>query len=68
MNAALQLRKDIEACEIAHPFFAAHLSALEQRINDALAGFAPKIERISGPSGAGKTSMIAALDRRSKVS
>jgi len=63
MNTAQQLRKDIETCELSHPFFAAHLSALKQRINDALAGFAPKIERVSGPSGAGKTSMIAALDR-----
>jgi len=64
MNTAQQLRKDIEACELPHPFFVEHLSALEQRINDALAGFAPKIERVPGPSGVGKSSIVTTLARK----
>lgn len=64
MNTAQQLRKDIEGCELPHPFFVEHLSALEQRINDALAGFAPKIERVPGPSGVGKSSIVATLARK----
>lgn len=64
MNAAQQLRRDIEACELPHPFFVEHLTALEQRINDAIAGFAPKIVRIPGPSGVGKSSLVASLVRK----
>ncbi|MYM41910.1 TniB family NTP-binding protein [Duganella qianjiadongensis] len=64
MNTAQQLRKDIEACEIPHLFFDTLLTALEQRIEDTLAGFAPKIERISGPSGVGKSSIVASLARK----
>ncbi|MYN28934.1 TniB family NTP-binding protein [Duganella levis] len=64
MNTAQELRKDIEACELPHPFFVDHLSALEQRINDSLAGFAPKIERIPGPSGVGKSSIVTTLARK----
>lgn len=64
MNTAQQLRKNIEACELPHPFFIEHLAALEQRINDALAGFAPKIERVPGPSGVGKSSIVATLARK----
>jgi hypothetical protein len=64
MNTAQQLRKDIEACELPHRFFVDHLSALEQRINDALAGFAPKIERVPGPSGVGKSSIVTTLARK----
>lgn len=64
MNTAQQLRKDIEACELPHPFFVEHLAALEQRIKDALAGFAPKIERVPGPSGVGKSSIVATLARK----
>lgn len=43
--------------------FVEHLSALKQRINDAIAGFAPKTVRVPGPSGVGKSSLIATLTR-----
>ncbi|MYM84143.1 AAA family ATPase [Duganella sp. FT50W] len=43
--------------------FLEHLSALKRRIDDALAGFAPKIVRVPGPSGVGKSSLIATLSR-----
>ncbi|WP_240648441.1 TniB family NTP-binding protein [Pararobbsia silviterrae] len=40
-----------------------HLSTLTRRIDDSLAGFAPKIIRVPGPSGVGKSSLIANLSR-----
>ena len=64
MTPAQQLRRDIETCELAHPMFAAHAQALQQCIDEALAGFAPKVTRVPGPSGVGKSSLIAALARR----
>ncbi|WCM19933.1 TniB family NTP-binding protein [Paraburkholderia bryophila] len=63
MTPAQQLRKEIEGCELAHPMFEEHLAVLKRRIDDALAGFAPKIVRVPGPSRAGKSSLIASLSR-----
>lgn len=63
MTPAQQLRRDIETCELPHPMFMEHLSAIKRRIDDALAGFAPKIVRVPGPSGVGKSSLIATLSR-----
>lgn len=63
MTPAQQLRRDIETCELPHPMFVEHLTALKQRINDALDGFAPKITRVPGPSGVGKSSLISTLSR-----
>ncbi|WP_371867277.1 TniB family NTP-binding protein [Duganella lactea] len=63
MTPAQKLRRDIETCELPHPMFLEHLSALKRRIDDALAGFAPKIVRVPGPSGVGKSSLIATLSR-----
>ncbi|WP_330165506.1 TniB family NTP-binding protein [Burkholderia sp. 9779_493] len=63
MTPAQQLRKDIETCEVPHPMFVEHLTALKRRIDDALAGFAPKIVRVPGPSRAGKSSLITSLSR-----
>ncbi|WP_241495801.1 TniB family NTP-binding protein [Paraburkholderia monticola] len=63
MTPAQQLRLDIEACELPHPMFVEHLNALNRRIDDALTGFAPKIVRVPGPSGVGKSSLIASLSR-----
>lgn len=63
MTPAQKLRRDIETCELPHPLFMQHLSALKCRIDDALAGFAPKIVRVPGPSGVGKSSLIATLSR-----
>ncbi|MFM0011529.1 TniB family NTP-binding protein [Paraburkholderia sediminicola] len=63
MTPAQQLRRDIETCELPHPMFMEHLTALKGRIDDALAGFAPKIARVPGPSRVGKSSLIAKLSR-----
>lgn len=63
MTPAQKLRRDIETCELPHPMFMQHRSALTQRIDDALAGFAPKIIRVPGPSGVGKSSLIATISR-----
>ncbi|WP_244372217.1 TniB family NTP-binding protein [Burkholderia pseudomallei] len=54
---------DIEGCELSHPMFVEHLTALKRRIDDTLAGFAPKIARVPGPSRVGKSSLIAKLSR-----
>ncbi|MBO7752284.1 TniB family NTP-binding protein [Burkholderia cepacia] len=43
--------------------FVEHLTALKRRIDDTLAGFAPKIARVPGPSRVGKSSLIAKLSR-----
>lgn len=63
MTPAQQLRRDIENCELAHPMFVEHTRMLKQCVEDALAGFAPKVTRVPGPSGVGKSSLIAALSR-----
>ncbi|WP_242473048.1 TniB family NTP-binding protein [Rhodoferax fermentans] len=63
MTPAEQLRRNIENCELAHPMFVEHTRVLKQHIDDALAGFAPKINRVPGPSGVGKSSLIATLAR-----
>lgn len=63
MTSAQQLRRDIETCELAHPMFVEHTGVLKQCIDDALAGFAPKVNRVPGPSGVGKSSLIATLAR-----
>lgn len=63
MTPAQQLRRNIETCELPHPMFVEHLSMLKRYIDDALAGFAPKIVRVPGPSGVGKSSLIATLSR-----
>lgn len=63
MTPAQQLRRDIETCELPHQMFMQHRTALSQRIDDALDGFAPKIIRVPGPSGVGKSSLIATLAR-----
>lgn len=63
MTPAQQLRKDIEGCELPHPMFVEHRATLKHRIDDALDGFAPKVVRVPGPSGVGKSSVIASLVR-----
>ncbi|WP_031360997.1 TniB family NTP-binding protein [Caballeronia sordidicola] len=63
MTPAQLLRKKIEGCELTHPMFMEHLTALKGRVDDALAGFAPKVVRVPGPSRAGKSSLIARLSR-----
>ena len=63
MTPAQQLRRDIETCELPHAMFMQHRATLRLRIDDALAGFAHKITRVPGPSGVGKSSLIATLSR-----
>lgn len=63
MTPAQQLRRAIETCELPHPMFMDLLAILKRRIDDALAGFAPKVVRVPGPSGVGKSSLIANLSR-----
>jgi hypothetical protein len=63
VTPAQQLRRNIETCELPHPMFVEHLATLKRRIDDALAGFAPKIVRVPGPSGVGKSSLISTLSR-----
>lgn len=63
MTPAQQLRRDIEACELPHPMFVELLMYLKGHIDDAIDGFAPTIVRVPGPSGVGKSSLIARLLR-----
>lgn len=63
MTAAKQLRIAIETCEIPHPLFIAQYQPLRQRIEDSLDGAASRIERLVGPSRAGKSMLIEKLGR-----
>lgn len=63
MTPAQKLRRDIETCELPHPMFMEQLMSLKGRIDDAIDGFAPTIVRVPGPSGVGKSSLIARLLR-----
>ncbi|WP_342133587.1 TniB family NTP-binding protein [Hydrogenophaga sp. OTU3427] len=63
MNAARELRRSIENCELRHRAFMQHHDFLSERIQDALAGFAPRTEWLTGPSRVGKTMLINALAR-----
>lgn len=58
MTPGQQLRRAIEACELRHPKFQALASHLGRRIEDAKAGFDPRIEYVIGPSRVGKTALI----------
>ncbi|HDR9316139.1 TniB family NTP-binding protein [Burkholderia vietnamiensis] len=63
MTPAQKLLVAIETCELPHPRFVEHLLPLKQRIENALAGRASRIERIMGPSRVGKSMLINALVR-----
>jgi hypothetical protein len=63
VNQAQKLRKSIESCELQHPAFMEQLTPLNRYIEDALDGFASRIEWIVGPSRVGKTMLINALSR-----
>lgn len=63
MNAALELRRSIETCELPHAAFVEHLNFLKRRADDAIEGFAPRLEGVLGPSRVGKTMLINALER-----
>lgn len=64
MSAAITLRKAIETCELQHPQFRKHADALLGRIDDALAGYEPRIEWVVGPSRVGKSMLINMLSRQ----
>lgn len=63
MSQAKALRKAIETCELQHPEFRKHAEVLSGRIEDALAGYAPRIEWVVGPSRVGKSMLINLLSR-----
>lgn len=63
MTPAQKLLVAIESCELPHPHFMKHFQPLKQRIENALAGRASRIERIFGPSRVGKTMLIDSLKR-----
>lgn len=57
------LRRNIETCELPHAAFVAHLDALTSRIDDALDGYAARLDALVGPTRVGKTMLINALRR-----
>lgn len=63
MSNAKELRRRIETCELHHPAFLELFNALNQRIVDAVEGYASRIEWVVGPSRVGKTMLINALSR-----
>ena len=63
MTPAKALRKAIETCELQHPEFVKHTQVLLSRVDDAIAGYAPRIEWIVGPSRVGKSMLINLLAR-----
>ena len=63
MTSEPQLLRAVEQCEIPHLFFRQHFEPLKQRIENALAGRASRIERVVGPSRAGKSMLINSLKR-----
>jgi len=63
LTPAQKLLVAIETCELPHPHFMKHFQPLKQRIENALAGRASRIERIFGPSRVGKTMLIDSLKR-----
>lgn len=64
MSQASELRKAIETCELQHAAFQKHANVLLGRIDDALAGYSPRIEWVVGPSRVGKTMLINRLARQ----
>lgn len=63
MSPATALRRAIETCELQHAAFRAHADFLKIRIDDAVAGFSPRIEWVVGPSRVGKSMLINMLLR-----
>lgn len=65
MSAAKKIKKKIEDCEVPHPAFVELVEDMQERIDDACAGHASRIEWIVGPSRVGKTMLINTLERMS---
>ncbi|PIF98480.1 ATP-binding protein [Comamonas sp. 26] len=64
MNNAQELRQAIEHCVIQHPEFRKHADSLQQRIDDAIAGYSPRIEWLIGPPQVGKHVLCNMLSRQ----
>lgn len=63
MTSAKELRRIIEDVELEHLAFKHLFDFMRRRIDDALEGFAPRIEWVVGPSRVGKTMLSKALAR-----
>ncbi|MBT9456723.1 MAG: TniB family NTP-binding protein [Burkholderiaceae bacterium] len=63
MNSAAELRRSIETCRLYHTIYEGHYQWLKERIDDALEGFSPRIEGLIGPSRAGKSMVLDALEQ-----
>lgn len=63
MNSAAELRRSIETCRLNHTLYDEHYRWLKERIDDALDGFSARIEGLVGPSRAGKSMLIEALEQ-----
>ncbi|MFT7722211.1 MAG: TniB family NTP-binding protein [Roseateles sp.] len=63
MNSAAELRRSIETCRLSHVAYDEHYRWLKDRIDDALDGFSPRIEGLIGPSRAGKSMLLEALEQ-----
>jgi hypothetical protein len=61
--SSMSLAQAIEAREIGHMTFERILQAMASRIDSALAGRAPVVEWVVGPSRAGKSMLLRALER-----
>lgn len=63
MNSAAELRRSIETCRLYHSIYDGHYRWFKERIDDALEGFSPRIEGLIGPSRAGKSMVLDALEQ-----
>lgn len=63
MNSAAELRRSIETCRLYHTIYGEHYQWFKARIDDALDGFSPRIEGLIGPSRAGKSMVLDALEQ-----
>jgi hypothetical protein len=63
MNKGTALRRAIKEFELPHPKFQEIAKRLDKYIEDANAGFDPRIEYVIGPSRVGKTALIKRLQR-----
>lgn len=63
MNSAAELRRSIEACRLNHAIYDEHYRWLKDRINDALEGYGARVEGLIGPSRAGKSMLLEALEQ-----
>lgn len=63
MSSARQLRRELESCELKHHAYSHQLNRLTSKVEDALQGFAPRIEWLVGPSRVGKTRLLGAIAR-----